>query len=141
MTLVGLDRYFSFAEMIEIPALWQKLVPHLGTTPSRVEPVDYGVCHDMGSEGFRYLAGFEVSEVPSLPADFSTFNLPAQRYAVFEHEGDLSVLCDTIDSIWKAWLPASGEQAAEPPLMFERYGPAFDPQARKGDIQVWLALK
>lgn len=108
MTLVGLDQYFSFAEMGQIPALWQRLVPNLGAVPNRVEPVDYGVCHDMGAEGFRYMAGFEVSEARDLPAEFVVLQTPAQRYAVFPHEGDLSTICDTVDSAWKEWLPPAG---------------------------------
>lgn len=141
MLIAGLQKHFSMQTMGEIGALWQSLVPHFGGIPGQVGRVAYGLCFEMDESGFEYLAAVEISEPGKLPEGFTTKQLPAQRYAVFLHNDDLSMLCITIDAIWHQWLPESGESVIESPMMFERYGEKFDPVAQKGDLEVWLAIK
>jgi len=63
-----------------------------------------------------------------------------QRYAVFEHRGDLSTLHQTFYSIWNRWLPESGFKAADAPE-FERYSEDFNVVKGTGVVEIWLPLQ
>jgi len=90
--------------------------------------------------GFDYLCGVEVGNTAGLPKDFSQVRLPAGRYAVFIHRKHVSAIPETLDAIWKKWLPNSGLQAADSPC-FERYTKEFNPQTGMGGTEIWIALK
>lgn len=130
----------------EIPALWQRLAPHLGKIPTQLGSADYGLCIPVGSrEGcFDYLAGIEVANSSSLPEDWTTIYLPAQEYAVFSHQGHVSKLRNTLHQIFDQWLPTSNRKHAQgganPIHFFERYGEGFNPQTGFGDIEIWLPI-
>lgn len=105
--------------------------------------IAYGVVIDAGS-GIEYLAGVEVADPSGLPGEFTHVRLPAQRYAVFEHQGHVSKLKDTMTAIFETWLPQSGHEHARTAgaaAFFERYGEEFDPQTGTGGIEVWVPVK
>lgn len=106
----------------------------------------YGICFDLDNgEGIEYVCGVEVSEdtdASDLPKDFELKKLPSFTYAVFDHEGHVSAIRQTCDAIWKDWLPESGyEKPKEADCFFERYGEEYDPQAGKGDIEIWIPVE
>jgi AraC family transcriptional regulator len=76
-----------------------------------------------------------------LPGDLSQISIPAHRFAVFTHSGDVSTLHDTIDQIWRRWLPESGHEAEPGAAFFERYGDDFDPRTGTGNVEIWVAVK
>lgn len=96
--------------------------------------------HDFHPFGLDYMAG--VDTAAGLPAGFSHVNAPAQRFVVFSHHGRVSNIRETIDAVHK-WLPTSGRSAAQPgrdlPLLMERYGEKFDPQAGSGET--WTPIE
>jgi AraC family transcriptional regulator len=142
MNFAGIDAYFTFDQCLqEIPKQWERYVPTMHSIVGRATKIDYGICHTMGEGGFRYMCGVEILPEHSLPEGYSVLAIPAQRFAVFPHEGDLSTLSETVDMAWKDWLPSSGCEAAQTPLMIERYGEEFDPLARRGDIELWFAIR
>jgi AraC family transcriptional regulator len=131
-----------------IGAQWDRLVPHLGAVPGRVGDADWGASFgEPGRAGFAYLCGVEVADAGAagpLPDGFVRARIPARRWAVFAHPGPLDDLRRTIDAVFGAWLPASGFALAATdgaPDLLERYGPGFDPVARRGDLEVWVPVE
>lgn len=142
MVLAGFRERYNYEEMEKIPAQWARFGPRIGTVPAKVKPIDYGVVVSTPDrKGFDYLTVFEVSDTASLPPDFETLSVPAQRYAVFVHPGHVSRLCETIDAVFHQWLPKSGYDLTGNPDFLERYGEQFDPTTGTGDLEVWVPLQ
>ena len=138
--VAGVKGHFTAETRNEIPDQWCALEKLRETLPAQIGEDSYGVCWGCQGDGFDYLAGFEVQDSKNLPEGAVSTTLPAQRYAVFVHKGDVSTLCRTCDAIWSKWLPNSGHQAAEAPF-FERYTKDFDVQTMSGGIELWIPIK
>ncbi|MBC8136621.1 MAG: AraC family transcriptional regulator [Fibrella sp.] len=142
MVLAGVTQHYTYDSMGAIPAQWQQFGPRIGTVPERTGTADYGVVVSTpGQPDFDYLTVFEVSDTTGLPADFTTMEIPAQRYAVFPHTGHVSTVCETIDAIFRKWLPKSGFEVTGKPDLLERYGENFNPATGAGDIEIWVPIK
>ncbi|MGF1623849.1 MAG: GyrI-like domain-containing protein [Alphaproteobacteria bacterium] len=142
MRIVGI-RQTHVGSNAGIPAQWLRFAPHIGRVPGEVDGAAYGVCIDRCSgdgQSFDYIAGVEVASTAAAPEGLSPLSLPARRYAVFHHPGHVSSLPDTIEAIWRTWLPGSGEQPAGEPAFLERYGEAFDPLTGAGGMEIWVPL-
>ena len=145
----GLREHYTAQSVNDIGNQWQRLAPYFGRIPGQVGRAAYGLVlgRQNGVDGFDYLAGVEVADGASLPAGFTTVELPSLRYAVFDHHEHVSKLKDTMSAIWRHWLPASGHEPAgekgsgDGPGMVEFYGEEFDPQTGLGGIEVWLPVK
>jgi AraC family transcriptional regulator len=141
LLITGLNASYTFETRSGIPAQWNRFAPHIGKVPGQVGKNSYGVCWNYKpGHGFDYLSGVEVSDTSGLPRDFCHVRLPAQRYVVFTHRQHVSSIPNTIDAIWKKWLPHSDHEAAESPS-FERYTEEFNPQTGMGGIEIWVAIK
>lgn len=139
--IAGLSSRFTFATNEGIPALWEAFNPYFRNIPDQVSDATYGVCCNPDGEGsFEYIAGVEVSRRDRLPDAFRCVALAPVQYAVFEHKGHISLLHQTVYTIWHQWLPASGMDAADAPD-FERYSEDFDPVAGTGSLEIWLPVK
>jgi AraC family transcriptional regulator len=142
MLLGGIRKHYTFENRGNIPELWARFAPHIDVISGQAIPVTYGVIiSTRDGNGFDYLAAVEVTDLSRLPADAATLNLPAQRYAVFAHEGHISTLCETIDRVFHQWLPLSGHAVTGNPDYFERYGEAFNPETGSGDVEIWVPVK
>ena len=143
LLIAGLRGQFTTATWAGIPAQWERLISY-GKVPGQVGSAHYGLCFIL-PQGIDYLSGAEVSGAAALPSEFSSVQIPAQRYAVFSHRDHVMKLRNTLDAIWHNWFPSSGYQAARPPAgapeFFERYGEQFDPQTGMGDIEVWIPIQ
>ena len=144
LRLAGLRGEFTSETRHEVPQLWQRFTPHVGSTPGQVGDVAYGVCFcGPGYQAFGYLAGVELAAEALLPSAWSEASFQAARYAVFTHGGHVSTLCETLDAIHR-WLPGSGLQLARVApgraAFFERYGEAFCPETGVGGTEVWFPL-
>ena len=79
LLIAGLGGKYSSDTHQNIPALWQRLQPHLGNVPGQVFAGGggkggrtFGVCYNMDDDcNFDYLAGVEVSGFSGLPAEFA----------------------------------------------------------------------
>ena len=144
MLIAGLgDRYNINSTSKNIPALWQKLAPHLGHVPGQVRErgVTFGVSHNMDDEGnFDYLAGVEVKDFSGLGPEFTRLRLASQRYAVFAHGDHVSSIGRVHMTIWNHWLPESDYEAVDAPN-FERYGESFDGRTGNGGFEIWVPVK
>ena len=145
LLLAGMRKHYTSESLNEIPALWQRFAPHLGKIAGQVGNVAYGVVLNPGKDGAcDYLACVEISGGSELPAEFVSLRIPAQKYAVFVHGKQVSRLRETIQAIWREWLPSSGYRIAHPTPeglgLIERYGEAFDPRLGMGDVEVWVPI-
>lgn len=66
--------------------------------------------------------------------------VPAARYAVFLHEGNVATIQETWQQILSSWLPKSGMQSNETPD-FEVYDERFDGATGEGGVEIWLGVK
>ncbi|MBW8880481.1 MAG: AraC family transcriptional regulator [Asticcacaulis sp.] len=140
--VAGYSRRFTLASRSAIPALWQAFVPHLGHIAAQTGPAHttYGVCYNPDEAGdFDYMCGVEVRPGADLPEGFSTLALEARTYAVFPHEGHISGLRATWDTIWSKWIPENGLKVVPAPF-FELYGPSFDPNGN-GGLDIWIPVE
>lgn len=139
--LVGVDRPFTFENTKEISKLWDEFGPRLGSIPGQKNAYSYGVSHHFGESDFYYMAAAEVGEGVGAPEGMTTMDLPAQKYAMFRHQGGLAALTDSYMYIWDKWIPESGYHHVDRPLIIERYSENFDPDSATGEIELWLAIK
>jgi AraC family transcriptional regulator len=150
MRLAGIRQQHTFADATKtIPAQWEAF-RQLGRiagamTDRRSETIDpsttYGVIcgNDVAAQTFDYMCAIAVTDFESLPADFARISIQAQQYAVFTHEGHISGLQATWNSIWNEWLPASGYGPADVPD-FEVYDDRFDPKTGMGLVEIWFPI-
>ena len=84
LLIAGLGGKYSSDTNQNIPALWQRLQPHLGNVPGQVFAGGggkggrtFGVCYNIDDDcNFDYLAGVEVSGFSDLPAEFARLRIP-----------------------------------------------------------------
>ena len=141
MRLVGLDRNYTYQEIDQIPQQWQEFDPYIGNIAGQVGGVTFGLVHSLTDGAFRYLSGVEVSEEATVASELVSNALAAQRYVVFEHREHLSRISETVNAIWREWLPRQGMPTIDSPYMLERYGESFDAESGYGDIELWIAVR
>lgn len=67
---------------------------------------------------FRMDVGLRIPETLVINAEVVEKVLPAGRYAVTMHEGSHSTLPDTVNYLYREWLPQSGEEPGDLPCVF-----------------------
>jgi len=143
MRIAGLRGHYTREEIDRIPAQWQRLAA-MGEVRGRIGRVEYAVVL-MLPDGCDYVSGYEFEDKAELPAEFHSVDLPAERYAVFAHEGHVSQMRFTFGAIFNEWLPASGFEVARAtegvPYCLERYGEKFNPKTGMGDVEIWVPVK
>ena len=137
--VAGLARRYTMPDNAGIPGQWQAFTPWFGRVPGQVGMAGYGVCFNFDGCAFDYMAGVEVAGDADLPAGLTSVELPAGRYAVFEHTGHVSGITRTFDAIWRTAIPELGLTPAQAPA-FEFYGERFDPATATGVVEIWVAL-
>ncbi len=141
LLVAGIGERYNFDSSAAVPGQWQRFHQAVPRIPGRVGQVAYGVCCNGDDAGnFDYIAGVEVSDFSDLPREFAKVRIPAQRYAVFTHSDHISTIRRTVNTIWNAWLPASGLKVADAPN-FERYDENFDPITGNGGLEIWVPVR
>ncbi|QQR34797.1 AraC family transcriptional regulator [Devosia oryziradicis] len=140
LRVAGFSERYTFATNEGIPALWQRFSPYVGHMPGQVGSTTYGVVADFEDDcSFGYLAGVEVLPTADLDEGMAYIDIPAQRYAVFAHEGHISTMRRTAYSIWAHYFPTSTLIPTGGPS-FERYGAEHDAQTGHGLVEVWVPV-
>jgi AraC family transcriptional regulator len=143
MRFVGLRRHYTGENMDDVPGHWQAFMKGMNDIPNTTGAAAYGLVFDK-PRGIDYMPAWEVSAPGTPPKGFTTAEMPAAQYAVFAHDGHVSKIRDTVDRIWRKWVPTARHKPVEhpgAPYFFERYGEKFDPQKGTGDIEIWIPVK
>jgi AraC family transcriptional regulator len=67
--------------------------------------------------------------------------VPAQRWAVFRHGGQITTIASLIDQVFGQALPSAGLATADEPDLLERYDESFDPHTGQGGFEIWVPLR
>lgn len=143
MTIAGLAASYGYEDMGGIPGQWRSFQPYIGSIAGEVEGIAYGaICERTdGEEGMLYLAGVEVREGAGLPKELTAVRVPAQRYAIFLHDGHVSGVGALFGAIWGEWAPAASPGPKKGAVSaLEVYGPRFDPETGLGGVEVWVPV-
>jgi AraC family transcriptional regulator len=131
-------------DMTIIPALWGQFIAQMGSIGDRVGHACFGVVEHLpgsASEGeMFYIACVEVANFDSVPKGMVHRAIPAGRFAVFTHKGKLDRIGQTMDAIYKDWLPKSGlkrRQAAD----LELYDQRFDPHSEESEFDIMVPIQ
>ncbi len=123
------------------PKLWDKFLPRMAELQQQIaKPVTaFGVCSDLDIESnvFTYTVGLEVDNVSSIPSEMVSMEIPAHEYAIFECT--LPTIMETIDNIYKNWLPTSGYLRAIGPE-FELYDEEFNPEIADSKMYIYIPV-
>lgn len=141
MLFGGIRRKHTFASMATgIPRQWEDFI-ELGKLPGQIGTAGYGaICGgDPKTQTMEYMCAVEVGSFDPLPKELGRMRVPAARYAVFLHEGNVATIQRTWQEIFSVWLPASGMQSNNTPD-FELYDERFDADTGDGGVEIWLAV-
>ena len=142
MLLAGIRRHHTFAGMAKgIPTQWEEFLK-LGPLPTQVGTTAYGaICGgDPKTEQMEYMCAAEVQSFDAVPKELGRMRVPAVRYAVFLHEGNVRAIQATWKQIFSTWLPNSGMRSANTPD-FELYDERFDAATGDGGVEIWLGVQ
>ena len=123
-----------------IPLQWQRFGPYIGHIPGIVPGAAYGIVRQSDGYFCDYLCCQEIGPSAELPAEFTTLDLPARRWARIAHSGHISTIRSTVHAIYDQWLPGSGERQAEGASFVEYYGPQFNAASGLGTCEIWIGL-
>lgn len=137
---VGMGQRYRYDNLAGIPALWQRFARHIGIIPNEVAGASYGVCTNSDTESMDYICAVEVSGFGLIDKEMQRLRVPAQRYAVFTHNGHIAEIQAVFRTIFGEWLPKSGLETADAASL-ERYGPEFDPATGNGGYEIWIPVK
>lgn len=158
--VVGLAGRYDLETNIQIPSLWARFAPTIGSIDRRVGLETFGVCCSdevlgrdqearlvtaaspaptADSASFIYAAGVAVEESAPIPDGMVGLTIPDNRYAVFTHVGHLSGLRETTRRIWGEWLPASPYTTIEAPDL-ELYDERMNPETGDGEVDIYVPV-
>jgi AraC family transcriptional regulator len=142
MLFAGIRRKHTFVSMSQdIPRQWDDF-QKVGTLPGQVGATTYGaICGgDPKTQTMEYMCAVEVQTFDTLPKDLGRMRVPAVRYAVFSHAGNVATIQGTWREIFSQWLPSSGLRSANTPD-FEVYAASLDGQTGEGGVELWLGVQ
>jgi predicted transcriptional regulator YdeE len=142
MLFAGIRRKHTFASMSQdIPLQWDDF-QKLGNLPGQIGKTAYGaICGgDPKTQTMEYICAVEVQSFDSLAKELGRMRVPAVRYAVFLHEGNVTTIRSTWNEIFSKWLPSSGMRSANTPD-FEVYDESFDGKTGEGGVEIWLGIQ
>jgi AraC family transcriptional regulator len=116
--LIGLELEDGKVELI--PALWDRFNERMGEIESNQPGFAYGVCRGMPGQDFAYLAGVRAAPDAPIPPGMKSWDLPAQKYAVFLHRGYYREIPETYGHIFNGGL-AQNHLTPVPEIGYERY--------------------
>ncbi len=136
MSLVGMNRRHTMAERARIPAQWNEAAAEL--SPEIFQGETYGVCHGFEGESFGYFVGY-ANDGRGDADGLDRIEVPAGRYAVFDHEGHISEIAATWEAIFSSWAAGTSVRFRDGPE-FERYELGFDPET-PGGVSIWVPVE
>jgi len=147
LRLVGLSRrYPATPEAMQLLAQqWQEFSRGPGGRIMDQGGTMYGVHIGLfgDSQEDEYFAGVELAASEPVPAGLADLRVPSLTCAVIDHRGPVSEISHTTSALLRDGLRESGKRLAStrPFDLIERYGPKFDPEAARGDIQLIVPVE
>jgi len=141
LLVTGLNhRYGGLEDSAGVPGQWQQFGDEQAQIKARIGASAYGVCFNLDDEGsMDYLCGIQVAGFGSQGSQFTCLRIPRRRYAVFSHREHIAGIRRTWDAIWNGWLPRSGHEVADAPLL-ERYDDHLHPRSGRGGFSLLVPL-
>lgn len=121
---------------------WAKSQPtNLGPNAGEAFGLAYSDPKITEPENFCFGLGIKVPEHIKLEGDIVEKRLPAGRYAVALHKGSREEISNTVYSLYRDWLPNSGEELGDLPCIFCYYN--FDHEVATTELltECWLLLR
>lgn len=141
MLLAGLRRHHAFDTAHQtIPRQWADLHGSRPSWRNTAPGISYGAVCGATDSNMEYLCGYEVDHFDALTSEWGRMIVPAQRYAVFTHDGPIA----GIQSSWQQamqWVAQSADWADAPRPPFERYDTRYDPISASGPVEIWLPIQ
>ncbi|MBD2868841.1 GyrI-like domain-containing protein [Paenibacillus arenilitoris] len=139
-TVVGMA-WNSKSDEGDIPGLWQRFMSREHEIHGKLQPlVSYGICVPSDNEEeFTYVAGFKTNE-ESIPQGMKKIIVPAQRYAIFTHKGNIGGLSETYELIYSKWLQLQGLELVKG-IDFERYDERFTgTEEENSELDIYIPI-
>lgn len=148
--LIGMSCKTSLANN-KVPELWQSFIPRMAEVPNRTnQSIALGVCQiesnfdfrDFGEDSvFTEISGVEVSNFNNVPEGMVTHTIPASKYTVFTHKGNVEGLKKTYDYIYGVWFPKQKYEIAQMDT-FEYYDERFiSPEDPNSEMDIFIPIK
>jgi len=139
-SVYGMGGHFSYTQLSQIEALWQRFGHHVCATGPTVGVT---LADQDDPEGFLYYAC--VPESTLTAAQTSQLNLdkieiPRQCYQVFRHVGAANSMLQAFNYIWGVWLPKHPAFRAQG-IDFEYYPPAYDPLNTNSWVDIFVPVQ
>lgn len=144
--VAGFRQQYTAETSWNMPAQWQRFVPHIGHIPGQIGKEAYGVVGGSDAQGnMDYLCGVEVSDFNLVPAEYDRMRIPQlhnpeQQYAVFTHPGNVASIKTTWMTIFTKWMPECGLKMVQTPD-FELYKEDFDGRTGEGGVEIWIPVE
>lgn len=143
---VGLAASFSPMSH-KIPELWDIFVPRMSEIAQRSpNGLCFGTCmesHESIAKNtpneFVYMAAHAVDNfAETLPDGMIAYTIPAGKYAVFTHKGGLDKFHETLNFIYRQWMPTIQRRPDAPD--FEWYDDRFNPHSADSEVDVYIPI-
>lgn len=147
-TLVG-KRLTMSLENNRTIELWQSFMPYRKAVKNKTSTDLISLQNYKGSlkyqnfsakTEFEKWVAVEVSDTMGIPENMEIFHLPGGSYAVFKHIGDASTFQNTLNHIFKVWLPNSIYTLDNRPH-FEILGANYKNNDPNSEEEVWIPIK
>ena len=129
--------------------LWQSFMPNKKSIKNKISNEVFSLQDYKGSFNlqdfnssteFEKWAAVEVSDTAGIPKNLETFHLAGGSYAVFKHLGDASTFPNTLNHIFRVWLPNSIYTLDNRPH-FEVLGDGYKINDPNSEEEVWIPIK
>ena len=127
----------------DVPELWNKFMKSQQNIKNKLNKnVFYGICIEdkNNAEDFEYIAGVEVKDFKDQQKELVTKKVPASKYAVFTHKGDINEIEKTWDYIFGKWLPDSEIKLNQKGLNFELYDERYS-DSKDSEVDIYIAIR
>lgn len=152
LTVVGLEASFLHALSPEanssevIGPLWNKLCHCTDRIADRTGDEMYGVIYDRGADlrshpdELQYIAGVAVASVKDVPEGMAAHTVEAATFAVFIHCGPITGIAETMEAIYRGWLPSSDYEHADIADV-EVYDHRFQYDNPDSEMEYWVSVR
>lgn len=139
--IAGVDGDYDMETRAAIPTQWANYNAMGYPEDQMVADEYYGVTHDMRPDGsFGYICGMQLKKDGAVPVALTTQTVPAGNYAKFRFSDNVSSIGRQIERIMNDWLPNSGYEKTEGPMV-EFYGADFNGRTGDGGFEIWIPVR